>query len=441
MDSFWRAIMSGHKITVVKLKLIIPSAVSVFLGGIFFLLSLVLIAPVDYLYLGSSYSWLYVELSLLAVFAGLVVGAGGLRLKSKTVFISLRKKVLKKIFLFASFISAVGILLRIYDKYFIRGVSLQANVIENRDTLLASGINFFSVASSFMYPMAMLLPFIYLLLKRTQWSKPTYFVIVLLLSLYSFIDSISVGSRSIMGIFSFLIALYFYMLGYLKFKISFRNILLFIVLLVLLLSLSGYIFDTRTKLIGIVPSRSTQTSVYAYFIPLEDAWVKFLDANKGIYYYFILGGINFIQYLVHGFFEMLYLVDKFDTHQVLLGQQNFSVVAKFVSYVLRIPFSFSANNDVLVRTGMYNTLFGPIYYDFALWGVFFSFLLGILIGKVFLSVLRGNVLLIPLYAYFLLLLFFSLIVNMIVFGQGLYTIVSFLIFYVISRFLYARKKL
>lgn len=425
----------------VHLKLKIISPITMFLIGILFIAILIFIAPVDYLYLGSLYSWLYVELSIFFLLIGLIFGMGGIQLKSKIVFIDINIKTLKNIFILASALASFGVILRILDKYYIRGASMSANMMENRDILADSSLNIFSVVSSFFYPLVLLLPFLYLLLRKVNAHNIFYLFILVLLSLFLIIDGILFGSRSVIMIWIFLILMYLYVLEFFEFKIISKKAMIIPIIFILFFIFNGYMFDYRTNLMGMDSSVSTQTSVYAYFIPLKDSYITLLQSNKGnLFYYFILGIINFIQYMIHGFFELLYLVDNFSTDKILLGKQDFAVIVKFIHKILQIPFSFTDDSEFLVRTGIYNTLFGPIYYDFAYFGIGFSLILGLFIGLISKKVTNGDIFLYPLYLYFLLLLFFSLIVNMIIFGQGLYNMVAFSNFYFLSKFLYLPKK-
>ncbi len=423
----------------VQLKLRIISPVTMLLIGILFISILILIAPVDYLYLGSPYSWLYLELSVFSLLIGLIFGMGELRLKSKIVSIDINIKTLKQIFILASSLASFGVILRILDKYYIRGASISANMMENRDILAESSVNTFSIISSFFYPLVLLLPFLYLVLRKANAHNIFYFLTLALLSLFPIVDGILFGSRSVIMLWMFLILMYVYVLGYLKIKITVNNVIIMFALLILFFLFNGYMFDHRTNLINMSPIDSTQISGYAYFIPLKDSYVNLLQSHENtIIYYLILGFINFIQYMTHSLLELLYLVDNFDYEKMLLGEQNFAIVVKFIYKILQIP--LIDNTEVLLRSGVYNTLFGPIYYDFAFFGIGFSLILGLLIGLISKNVTHGDIFLYPLYLYFLLLLFFSLIVNMIIFGQGLYNMVAFSIFYFLSKFLYLPKK-
>ena len=95
----------------VHLKLKIISPITIFLIGILFIGILILIAPVNYLYLGSPYTWLYLELSIFSLLIGLIFGMGEIRLESKIIFIDINIKTLKQVFILSSSLSSFGVTL------------------------------------------------------------------------------------------------------------------------------------------------------------------------------------------------------------------------------------------------------------------------------------------------------------------------------------------
>jgi len=414
----------------------LPSPFTALMAGILFVAIIIFLSPVKLLYIGSIYSWLYIEFSIASIFLGLLIGSKKVFFKSYPILITINSRYAKNIFFLIIMLSSVGVILRIYDKYFIRGASFANSMIENREVLMDAGTNIFSIVSSILYPLVLFIPFFYLFLRRIGVSKAIYFIITLVLASFPIVDGLFFGSRSLIMILLLLIIFYLYVLGYIKFKLNTKNIFFLFIFLVGFFLFNGYIFDARTRLIGLDPIDSTQVSVYAYFLPLTDSTQIWLDGTKGsIFYFFALGIINFMQYISHGFFELLYLVDKFDTSNIYYGKQQFAVILKFIYKLLHIPFSFETNQEGLVRTGIYNTLFGPIYYDFGFVGVLFSFIIGFIIGKISnIILIKRNFILFPIYLYMILIIYFSLVVNLITFAQGLYSFVSFVLFFIFSSF-------
>jgi hypothetical protein len=422
-----------------KVTFKIPSPFTVLLGGILFIGLIIILFPVEILYTGTLYSWLYVELSLFFLFLGLLLGRGKLVFKNSKIDILLNIKTVKRIFILCLILTMFGMVLKVYDIFFVRGVSLLQGMMENREMLEESGSDIFGIISAITYPNILFLPFFYFVLKRLKSVNFILFSLFVLVVIFPVLNMVLLGSRSFLMIFILVNLFYMYILGYFNFKL--KNMTFLVILFFLFFTVSGYIFDIRTTMIGLDAVNSTQTSVYAYFIPLNNSMLQILNTTReSIFYYPILGSINFFQYMAHGFFELLYLIDHFNLHHLYYGQQDFAVFVKFLDKILNIPFSFADNQKFLVRTGIYNTFFGPIYYDFGFYGIFITFLLGIIIGKINKTIIfKQNYLIIIIYSYMLLLLYFILVVNLITFAQGLYNLISFVIFYMIAKLIMKLK--
>lgn len=425
----------------VFIKIKIPSPFTSLSAGIFFVFFCIIVVPANYQYTGTIYSWLYIGISLILMFFGLFIGSKRLYFKPDLVYVSSDFKTIKKILSTATALAVIGVVLRLYDKLVLRGASPFLNMVENREMLMESGTNIFSIISSFLYPLVLFLPFFFLLYRSAGGKKWHYSITVIVLSAFPIFDGILLGSRSVMMIWLLLAVLYIYSFGY--FKIRPRYLILLIIGTIAFFIFNGYIFDARTRQIGINPIESTQLSVYANFLPLSDDMKAYLSSTNNILlYYFLVGIINFLQYMAHGLFELLYLIDNFNIENIYFGQQNFAVVMKFFYKILNIPFSFAENQEYLVRTGIYNTLFGPVYYDFAFLGIVFIFILGFIIGKTAKYISKKkSFMLVPIYFYFLLLLFFSLIVNLITFAQGIYNLTSFAMLYLLVILFILKKRL
>lgn len=408
----------------------IPSPMGVFIKGMCFFFLLAIVTPVNYWYWGTLYSLIYIFSCVLTLLTGIILGTRLLYAKSKVVTFRLDIGKLYQRFKVLILFVSIGVFLRLVDRFVYRGVSLSLDIFENRDAL-EEGANIISILSSFLYPMGFLIPFYLLLIKRFIYIPRLLMLSSLFLTLFPVLDSILFGSRSTLLTFFMIVFFYFYALSGKGF--GYQKYLLLIFISLGLILLSGLAFDARTTLMGMDPIDSTQISVYAFFVPLSDDFSSFLRTIQGSFLYFlILGFINFFQYMVHGFFEMLYLVDNFDTDYVYYGYQNFNFIYKFLSALLNIDFDVSF--EYMVRRGSYSTLFGPIFYDFGFFGFIFCFVVGFFSGLLYRNIVNGKFDLIPLYIYSLLILFFSFVVNFITFAQGLYYIVCFLLFYFLIKF-------
>lgn len=416
-----------------KIYIDIPSPFSVFTWGLVAYLFIFMISPLTPKYDGTLYSWSYLIASIFSLYVGLLFGYKKFSFKAKKIQININTKVLKKVFEIILIIAVIGVLLRIIDKYYLRGATLALDIVENREALSSQGTGLISIVSAVLYPFSFIILFYYLFLRRVKAIFSVWLLIILPVALFPIIDGLFFGSRSSALVFIALIIFYLGIFNFFKLKVNIKTLILSIVFFIAIFSLSGYIFSFRTESLGMDSIASTQISGYSHFVQLDIKWTNFLYSVDGnLIYYFYIGVINFVQYVVHGVFELLYLVDNFDIEKLTYGGQNFFIILKFFAKVFHFDLDFVVNAQI--RSGIYTTFFGPIYYDFVYFGVLFSFIFGFFTGRLALNIFKKNkVTLIPLYLYMLVILFFALVVSLLVSAQGMYVIVAFYLSHLIAK--------
>ncbi|WP_373032503.1 O-antigen polymerase [Sulfurovum sp.] len=416
-----------------KVSINIPSPFSVLTWGLMLYLFIFFISPLTPTYTGTVYSWSYLLVSISALYLGLLFGYKKLTFQARKIQITINIKVLKKVFKIILMVAIVGVLLRIIDKYYFRGATLALDIVENREALSAQSSGLISIISAILYPFSFIILFYYLFLKRIEAISTVWLSLVLPVSLFPIIDGLFFGSRSSALVFVALTVFYFGAFNFFKLKLNIKTLIIGITFLGIMFSLSGYLFSFRTESLGMDPILSTQISGYAHFVKLDMEWTNFLYSMQGNFiYYFYIGMINFVQYFIHGVFELLYMVDVFDTEHITYGGQNFFIIMKFFSKIIHFDLDFI--NNAQIRAGIYTTFFGPVYYDFAYIGVFFSFLFSFTIGRIASNIIKkGNITLLPLYFYLLIILFFSLVVSLLVYAQGMYLIIASLLSHLIAK--------
>lgn len=415
-----------------NISIYIPSPFSVLTWGLSIYMLIFFISPLTPTYEGTIYSWSYLLFSILSLYSGLVFGYKKISFKGKKIYINANTKLLKKFFNIILMVAIAGVFLRIADKYYLRGATLALDIVGNREALSNNDSGVVSIISAIFYPFSFVILFYYLLLKRIKEISLIWLVIVLPISLFPIIDGVLFGSRSSALVFVSLTFFYFKVFGFFNPKINLKSLVLGTIIFGIIISLSGYMFSFRTESLGMDPILSTQTSGYAYFVTLDKEWTTFLYSIQGNFiYYFYIGIINFAQYFVHGVFELLNMVDIFNTNNITYGGQNFFIIFKFFSKLINFDLDFIANAQV--RSGIYTTFFGPIYYDFSYFGILFSFLFSFITGKLASNIIyKGKFTLIPLYLYMLVILFFVLVVSLLVSAQGMYIIVAFYLSHLMS---------
>ena len=94
----------------IEILLNIPSSITVSILGILFVFLLIILAPVEIKYTGTSYSWLYVVVSVVALIVGQIFGSGVTCFKSKANYFSIDRRTLLRFFKFVLVLSTFGIL-------------------------------------------------------------------------------------------------------------------------------------------------------------------------------------------------------------------------------------------------------------------------------------------------------------------------------------------
>ena len=324
--------------------------------------------------------------------------------------------------------SLIGVVLKIYDRFFVRGISLFEDALSRREVIQAAGANIFSIFGGVLYPFCYLTLFVYLLISRDGERRPWLFVFSLILFFFPSIDALLLGSRVILMINLGLLVLYFMYFGLFKFR--FRSVISLVLIAVFAMTLSSWIFMDRLSAMGLDVLVSIYESVYAFTVKPQPWLANALSsATSPMAYMALFTYLNLSQYLVHGVFEFCYLVDNFAygiNHTY--GMSTFFVYFKLIAPFIGIG---DVEADILSaqpRSGIYTTFFGPIFVDFGWHGLFLVFLFGFFATHLWNSAKRLGERYIPLYLYIVIVIFFIPFVNLIEGAQGLYTITAFLMY-------------
>ncbi|MCK0108291.1 hypothetical protein MWU58_03230 [Flavobacteriaceae bacterium S0825] len=147
--------------------------------------------------------------------------------------------------------------------------------------------------------------------------------------------------------------------------------------------------------------------------------------------------LNASQYYTHGVFEFGYLYNNYEGKHHY-GGFTFNVIAKFSNIILGTNIDLAKIQDSPVRTGVYTTFFGPIYLDFGWFAPIFMLFFGMLQGLIFNKTLLGDYKYVPLLFYMLIIDFFMPVINFITSSQGVYIIVSMIVFAKLYKLLTAK---
>jgi len=415
-----------------------PNKVAIY--GVFLFLFFLLISPVNLTVEFNYEAFFYILFCYILFFLGSFLANFGIKMWPKRNY---RLKVLLyQIWMMAACIAFVGVLLRIYSRFVLRGYDISLSAMSNREILELAGSSVTSIPAAVLYPFSYIPIFIWLAMPK---ARRTYFGLFVSLSFFSYpiIDSMLVHSRNI-------ILISFMMLGFFVFLFSrhrfyfkqwfliFSSILICISIFLLVFL---YFFESRLESMHLNVMYSIHNSVYA-FTAQPNSWVVDLISLGGFSGSLAFLYLNLSQYYISGVFEFFYMYEYLQGYEVInsWGGNMF-----FPVYKLYLYFSSSADDplkyiyEIQPRTGIYLSFFGPLYVDFGWFGLIFMFVFGWGAQKIYLSVKNLNILLIPLYFYVLLIVLFFPVLNFIQSAQGLYVISAFSLFYILARHFFTYK--
>lgn len=316
------------------------------------------------------------------------------------------------------FLGLIGAVMRLYDKFFIRGISLMQSTVERESILQLHGATYISLLASFIFPLSLAL--IFFVLKNKKYSKIMKLSSILLF-IYPIYDVALTGKRGLILISISLLLFYLIYLKMLKIKIS--HILLFIFAVLSFLYFSYLIFLDRITTYGFDGYFSVYNSGYAFtMIPSSIAGDLILQGGFVGTVMFIY--INFLQYYLHGLFEWSYLYDHFQIYEHLYGEYTFGLFYKFMNMIgfSTLPIDLESSTP---RFAVYTTFLGPLYVDFGFFSFPFMFLFGMFTQLIWFKIKIGKEIYVPIYAYLSTVIFFFPVVNLIQSGLGLYVFISF----------------
>ncbi len=338
-----------------------------------------------------------------------------------------QKNILYKILYVTIAIALFGLFLKLFDKFVLRQTSFSNSMSENRILLSETGPSILSIFSAITNPFSFIPLFICYQLK----VKNKYLLIFCMLLFFSAaLEFLVLGSRS--GLF-ILIILFVMVITYFKvIKISLGKAVLAASILFFLAIYSVNLFIDRTNDFTKSDKRSVKhilsVANYNFTIePTEGLKENIINDENSITQALKLGGINFLQYYLHGAYEFNYLYNEYEGEHHY-GAFTFNTFAKFLNITLGTNIDLQKIQTSPPRTGIYTTFFGPIYMDFGWLSFVFMFMFGWIQKFVYNKTLTGKSQYLPLLFYFLIINFFMPVINFIISAQGLYIIIAFVIF-------------
>lgn len=397
------------------------------LTGALVYLALWLVSPLDLVFPVSWASLGYVALCYVAFFVGCLMVAGRGR---PPVAVKGNGQFRSRAFWTFAAIGAIGMALRVYDKWILRGAGLASSAMESRELLADAAAGPLAALGGMLYPFC----FVPLILwwARPAGSRPLLakWVAVTLFMLPA-LDALLLLSRSQMLVT-------FSMMYFAASCVIYRGRLLPRRLIwPVLFGVSGLIavsvitFITRLDQMAMDLVFSILNSAYGYVVTPSTFALDLMNQVDSMVGATLTTLLPILQYYVHGLFEFGLLWDRPDEQVFSLGTQHFAPYLK--AFSLFGLASESSTTDLYYRAGVFTTFFGPLWVDFGWVGPLFMIGFGALCKYVAQRARKGNLAAMPLHAYLCAVLFFMPVVNFVISAQGMYVINAFVIFWWVSR--------
>lgn len=349
----------------------------------------------------------------------------------------LRGDMSAKVFWIICVIGLIGACLKVYDRYFIRGISLGAGLFEAREELNDAASGPLSVIAGLLYPFS-LIPLIVDMsiykTKRLGFRR----VVAALLFIFPAVDALLLLSRSQMLVSGLLIYLLISHTVHGGRLIVRKMVLVAVGIFAFLVTLSGVAFATRLEGMGHDLTYSILNSGYAFTVQPSAGLLAYIQQSENYFTGALLTVTNMSQYLLHGIPEFSLLWDRGDSQLFTWGSQFFFPYVKTLNILQVADIPIPDAEDIYIRVGVYTSFFGPLWADFGYFGLIFMLLFGFLAARASNAVINGNVYVTPLYLYMALIILMMPTVNLFIGAQGIYAINAFLVFILISKFPGAR---
>ncbi len=331
-------------------------------------------------------------------------------------------------------VGCISMAFRVYDRVGVRGISYLDDSSKIREALENTDFSGLSAVSSVIMPFCFM-PFILLLACRWQAKYFLLGVIATLLFCLPMLESLAQASRSIMLL---TLALGFTSISLLKFGGRVLDRRVFLPLLAGsagLLLVSSSLFQSRLGDYGRDLQDSLSDSVYAQaFLPSRDA----LDgmSNRGTVeakaYETILPNA---MYYLSGLYEFELSFNRPDGQIFSYGSYILYPYSRVLALVFGTENIRGVNDgQIIYRTGVFTSFFGPMWVDFGWTTPFLMLLFGFYTERLSGLARQGYLNVLPFYLFCLVVILYMPVFNFLVSGFGFFIFHGFALFALFSSF-------
>jgi len=323
----------------------------------------------------------------------------------------------------------LGGLLKAYDLFFVRGLTLTANVNELYEQNAEVSASIAGLIASLMYPLAYPTLVVVLAIRRVREKPSWIWRMATLLSLLAFavapLNAVVLGKRGAVFSVAILVTLAYFFFGM---RVRLRTAALATIGGIVLLVFSSSMLRHRLELKGASTEGAVEVGRFTDLMLLSNEFRSIArhggmpDGCRGAMY----DWAAFHAYVVHAVPEYLHAVEQFNTAEHQYGKYTFSLAAKFFSYFVKVHYDAAETASVPPRTYIYSTLFGPFYFDFGLFSPIASFLLGLFFVSVY-RFAEKTTFAVPLYLYLYTVMLLCPMISFIEMFYGFYYLVACII--------------
>jgi hypothetical protein len=378
-------------------------------------------------------AYLFVLFSFLSFFAGGFIYNSQKKKKAKPG-IELNAYVAKqyrKIFNYLIAIASIGLLLKLVDRFALRGISIDADFGTNREIMEAAGGNPIGILASFLAPFCYF-PLFYLFKYKFKIGVFKKFLVYFLF-IGQIFDSLLLSSRS--AIFINIVFLLLYLLYFKKIKITVKSTFRFGLVALAFIALMSYIYLERTKTFAGDNAYDLilYSSNFNFSITSNNSFLEYFNAASSSLKAILVTYITTVQYFVHGMFEFSYVYDNFNEANHSFGQYTFVTYYRFLSIISGTQFNVNNLLALSPRVGVYTTLLGPLYIDFGWFNLIFMFLAGFSVRRIYHKAMMGVDWAVVMYFYFFIVLAFWPVFNFINGAGGIFILTSIVLLSFITK--------
>ncbi len=327
-------------------------------------------------------------------------------------------------------LGAVGMGIKVYDKYINRGAGFGSSALESIDILKDAEAGPLAVVGGILYPFCYV-PLI-MWWTRSQGVRPRGLRgwVAWTLFLLPALDGLYLLSRSQMLLAA---SMMYFATSLVRYDGRLLPRQMFFALSIGMLSvlvISAAAFSSRLIQMNVDIVYSILNSAYGYVVtpaPWVSTWMR---STNEIVSGSLSGVVPILQYYLHGMFEFGILWDRPDPQPFANGALHFNPYLKAIRVLgAEIPYP---SDELYYRSGVFTTFFGPLWIDFGWLGPLVMIAFGAFAKHVAERARTGDRAALPLNTYFCVVLFFMPVVNFIVSAQGMYIFNALFIFWVVA---------